>query len=216
MVSSEASPWAKTGGLADVAGALPGALACLGHSVATVIPRYMNARNAPAKRVISSLWIQLGARVYDVSIWELGVRITRRSISWISPRSSIAPVSMASQRGEYPDNHIRDLQCSRKPLLRFRGACFGRDVIHCHDLEGLPRVLAYLNDPQNCGSNVPRQSELFCLIHNLGCSGDFRARRHSAKSDCWRSSIPTQGMEIFGKINLAQSGDRVRRSTQYR
>jgi starch synthase len=57
MVSPEASPWAKTGGLADVVGALPDALASLGHSVATVIPRYMDARNAPAKRVINSLWI---------------------------------------------------------------------------------------------------------------------------------------------------------------
>ena len=43
MVSSEASPWAKSGGLADVVGALPAALARLGHAVGVVIPRYMQA-----------------------------------------------------------------------------------------------------------------------------------------------------------------------------
>ena len=40
MVTPEAVPYAKTGGLADVAGALPGELARLGHQVGLVIPRY--------------------------------------------------------------------------------------------------------------------------------------------------------------------------------
>lgn len=40
FVSSEVDPFAKTGGLADVAGALPKTLAALGHEVRTVLPRY--------------------------------------------------------------------------------------------------------------------------------------------------------------------------------
>ncbi len=71
MVSSEASPWAKSGGLADVLGALPVALTRLGHSVATVIPRYMSARAAPATRVIRGLRIPLGGQIHEVAIWEL-------------------------------------------------------------------------------------------------------------------------------------------------
>ena len=51
MVSSEATPWAKSGGLADVVGALPGALRKLGHAVSIVIPRYMHAFSAPATRI---------------------------------------------------------------------------------------------------------------------------------------------------------------------
>src|SRR5690348_3776608 len=55
MVSAESSPWAKTGGLADVVGALPAELARRGHEVATVIPRYREAKSAPAKRVLGDL-----------------------------------------------------------------------------------------------------------------------------------------------------------------
>ncbi len=59
MVSSEVSPWARSGGLADVLGALPDALAALGHHVAVVVPRYMHAEGAPAARVTGPIAIPL-------------------------------------------------------------------------------------------------------------------------------------------------------------
>ena len=71
MVSSEASPWAKSGGLADVLGALPKALAFRGHAVATVIPRYIGAKTAQATRVIRGLPIAFGKRIFEVAIWKL-------------------------------------------------------------------------------------------------------------------------------------------------
>ena len=46
FVASEVVPFAKTGGLADVAGALPRAVECLGHSVTVVMPCYAAARRA--------------------------------------------------------------------------------------------------------------------------------------------------------------------------
>ena len=61
MVSSEVSPWARSGGLADVLGALPQALAALGYHVAVVVPRYMQAADAPAIRVIDNMAVPLGS-----------------------------------------------------------------------------------------------------------------------------------------------------------
>ena len=69
MVSSEASPWAKSGGLADVVGALPVALSQLGHPVCVVIPRYMDAHKADATRVLNSVPIPLGGGTYFIDVW---------------------------------------------------------------------------------------------------------------------------------------------------
>src|SRR5690349_8101094 len=57
MVASEATPFAKTGGLADVVGALPRALARLGHSVDVVLPKY---REITAGKRIAHLPVPLG------------------------------------------------------------------------------------------------------------------------------------------------------------
>src|SRR5215510_12377434 len=74
MVTSEAQPFAKTGGLADVLGALPRALVRIGHEVDVVIPRY---RGITSGERIGSIRVALGGQVTDASLWsvvESGVR----------------------------------------------------------------------------------------------------------------------------------------------
>src|ERR1035438_2062852 len=70
MISSEATPWAKSGGLADVLGALPEALAELGHPVCVVIPRYMKALTTPSHRIAERVPVALGAGTRNVDIWQ--------------------------------------------------------------------------------------------------------------------------------------------------
>ena len=65
MVSSEAAPLAKTGGLADVVGALPNALRSRGEEVAVVIPRYGSIDLKGSRRVYDALPIFLGPARFD-------------------------------------------------------------------------------------------------------------------------------------------------------
>ena len=70
-VVSEAVPFAKTGGLADVIGALPLALSRLGHHVDVVMPRY---RGITAGVRAGSVTVRLGGQVANANIWIAGDR----------------------------------------------------------------------------------------------------------------------------------------------
>ena len=206
MVSPEASPWAKTGGLADVVGALPGALARIGHSVATVIPRYMEARNAPAKRVIDGLPIYLAGRFYNVAIWELKAADAgpgqTRSISWSSPFLFDRPGLYGDQRGDFPDNHIRFAVLS-KAALEISRRLFPADVIHCHDWQA-SLVPAYLKDPRIADPTFLGIRTLL-TIHNLGYQGVFE-RTALGEIGLPEEFYSIDGMEFFGKINFLKAG----------
>ena len=61
MVASEATPFVKTGGLADVLGALPEALTERGEQVAVVLPAYRENRYPhPTREAYRNLWIPIG------------------------------------------------------------------------------------------------------------------------------------------------------------
>src|SRR4051812_2564639 len=106
MVSSEVSPWAKSGGLADVLEALPKALAAAGHAVCVVLPRYMHGFDAPSERIVDSLPIALGGAIYDVSIYRLiaeGVTLYFVDNAGIYGRNGL----YGDHFGDFGDNHIR-------------------------------------------------------------------------------------------------------------
>ena len=73
FVASEGVPFSKTGGLADVVGALPKALAKLGHELEVVLPRYRMTKPGEPEGEMQSLTIPLGSGYKFVSIQNAGV-----------------------------------------------------------------------------------------------------------------------------------------------
>ena len=122
MVASEAAPFAKTGGLADVVGALPAALQALGDEVAVVLPRYAAVDLKSARRVYDSLPVWLPPRRYDTTIYQIEREI---------PFYLVDCPPLYDRKGlygeagvDYPDNHIRFAVLARAALA-FAGACSG-------------------------------------------------------------------------------------------
>ena len=105
MVASEAAPFAKTGGLADVVGSLPAALKALGHEVAVLLPRYTTVDLKNARRVYDSLPIWLPPRQYDTSLY-LVERETPFYFLDCAPLYD-RPGLYGEDGADYPDNHIR-------------------------------------------------------------------------------------------------------------
>ncbi len=145
MVSSEVSPWAKSGGLADVVAALPTALASLGYTVGVVVPRFLTAADAPARRVISSLPIPLPSGDQTIDIRELPLRDLPNSAGGgpgsvtfyfiDAPKLYGRTGLYGDQTGDYyPDNHIRfAVLAPWSRSLEVARRLFRTDIFHCHD-----------------------------------------------------------------------------------
>src|SRR4051812_33985665 len=168
MISSEAAPFAKTGGLADVLGALPAALRNFGDETAVVIPRYGSISLANARRVYDSLPVHLGTATYPTSIFQVPAEYP---VYMVDCPPLFDRKAFYGEAGlDYPDNHIRFAVFARAALGVARWI-FKADILHCHDWQaGL--VPAYLRgtlagDPTFLGVKT-----LF-TIHNLGYQGLF-------------------------------------------
>jgi starch synthase len=206
MVSSEAGPWAKSGGLADVLEALPPALTRLGHAVATVIPRYAGARNAPATRVIRGMRIPVGGRVFNAAVWELkpgaGAPDNGTMFFVDQPELFDRRGLYGDARGDYPDNHLRFALLS-KAALEISRRLFRADIIHCHDWQA-SLVAAYLKDPRIADPTWLGVRTLL-TIHNLGYQGLFEPGAMDEIGLPGDFYTP-DGMEFWGKVNLLKAG----------
>src|SRR4051812_26899644 len=102
-VASEAVPFAKTGGLADVIGALPVALGRLGHDVDVVMPRY---RGITAGEQTGTVTVRLGGQVADASIWTMSTGKVR-TVFVDQPQYFDRDYLYGTAGQDYPDNPER-------------------------------------------------------------------------------------------------------------
>lgn len=169
MVASEATPFSKTGGLGDVIGALPAALAAKGEEVAVVIPGYRdNHYPGPLHEVYLRLPIPL-AGGYLVDIYETFERGVRFYIVFCPPLFD-RPGIYGDGNADFPDNALRFAVFSRAALGIVR-LLFRADIIHCHDWQAA-LVPVYLKRVFH-GDPTYMTSRVLFTIHNLGYQGMF-------------------------------------------
>ncbi|MEO7144484.1 MAG: glycogen synthase GlgA [Bryobacteraceae bacterium] len=201
MVASEAAPFVKTGGLADVVGALAPALAASGEEVAVVLPKYRAIRLDRAERVFHEMPIWLGASLYNVAIDELqseGVRFYFVDCPALYDRAGI----YNEKNLDYPDNPVRFAVLCRAALGIVRHL-FRPRILHAHDWPAA-LVAPYARhllagDPTFLGI------KLLLTIHNMGYQGIF-PRAALAELGFDDSVLSPGGMEFFGQINFLKAG----------
>src|SRR5687767_2290654 len=114
MVTSEAHPFAKTGGLAEVAGALPPALARLGHEVTLVLPRYRGTQ-APGAKAVEHTFV-LGGQEVQVTFLETTLEGGGSAVLVDNPALFDRPGLYNEHGRDYPDNAWRFAVLSRSAL----------------------------------------------------------------------------------------------------
>lgn len=200
MVSSEAAPLAKTGGLADVVAALPSALQSFGDQAAVVIPRYGFIDLRGMRRVYDSLPVYLGLDRYDTAVYQAteGFPVYLVDCPPLYARKGL----YGEDGDDYPDNHIRFAVFCRAALGVARNI-FRCDILHCHDWQAglVPALLKslYATDPTFFGIKT-----LF-TIHNLGYQGLFPKTALVEAAIDPALYLPS-GLEFFGKVSYIKGG----------
>ena len=199
MVASEAVPFAKTGGLADVVGALPRALVRLGHDVDVVMPRY---RGILAGEPHMSLPVALGGQVEQAAVYTTtadGVR----TVFIDHPAYYDRDYLYGAGGHDYPDNPERFAFLAQAALNWAASAAQPYDVFHAHDWQaGLVPVLA--SRMFRTHASLTRVQTVF-TIHNLAYQGVFDASwlpRLGLEWDLMR----VDAMEYWGRISYLKAG----------
>jgi starch synthase len=198
MVGSEALPFSKTGGLADVLGALPLALGRLGHRVTLVTPKY---RHTQAQGTVTTVHVPLRGggetRLIEQPLAE-GVRVVLVDRPELYDRDSIYGIG-----GDYPDSPRRFAFLCRAALEYAAQSHEPFDVLHGHDWQaGLAAV--YLRYRYADHPRLRNMASVF-TIHNLAYQGSF-ARDWIPLLDLPLDVMGLQAMEFWGQISFLKGG----------
>jgi starch synthase len=198
FAASECVPFSKTGGLADVVGALPRAIAALGHQVTVYLPLYRQTQLKAPPTVIASLTVPFDDRYRFCAVLDGGKQHGVQYYFIDYPPYYDREALYGTPLGDYQDNAERfALYC--RAVLEAAKLLGVPDVFHCHDWQSalIPILLRtlYAEDPALRG--VP---SVF-TIHNIGYQGVFSPDTLPLLMLPW-DLFTISKLEFFGKVNF--------------
>jgi starch synthase len=198
FAASEGVPFSKTGGLADVVGALPRALAALGHQVGVYLPRYRQTKLSEPTTVVRSVTIPFDDQYRFASVVSGGSQNGVRFYFVEYPPYFDRDALYGTPAGDYPDNAERFALFSRT-VLEASKILGVPHIFHCHDWQSalIPVLLrtVYAEDPafQDAGTVF--------TIHNMGYQGLFPPDTLPLLMLPW-DLFTMSKMEFFGQVNF--------------
>jgi starch synthase len=198
LVASECVPFSKTGGLADVVGALPRALASLGHQVSVYLPRYRQTKLADPQTEVRSITVPFDDKYRFCSVVTAGASSGVQFYFVEYPPYFDRDALYGTSAGDYPDNAERFALFSRA-VLEASKVLGVPHVFHCHDWQSalLPVMLRtlYAEDP------ALREVATTFTIHNMGYQGLFPSDILPLLMLPW-DLLTISKMEFFGQVNF--------------
>ena len=203
FMASEGVPHSKTGGLADVVGALPKALAAAGYTVEVLLPRYRMTKPGRVLPQLKSVTIPLSSGFKFASIQDGGNLNGVQYYLVECPEFFDRPGLYQENGQDYPDNALRFAAFSLAGLEWVKRSESPPDVIHCHDWQAA-LVPIYLRNLY-AGDGFFQNTSVLFTIHNLGYQGQFPP--HILPQISLHAGLFTvDGLEFYGKMNLLKGG----------
>lgn len=200
FVASEVTPFAKTGGLADVTAALPKTLKKLGHDVRIILPFYSEVERG-------GHGIRKGRKSVEVVIGGVMKKGLFRHTSFgdipvylIESKEYFSRDNLYGTAAcEYPDNHRRFAFFCRGVLDLLKKMDFRPDIIHCHDWQ--TALIPLLLRREKAEDLFFSKTGVMFTIHNLAYQGLF-AKETLAAMGLDSSYFTIDCLEYYGKVNL--------------
>jgi len=200
IASPEAVPYVKTGGLADVAGALYMEYRKMKKDARIVLPLYKSIKEGKVPPLDTGVTIKV----------PVGDKVTAGRIFSDESTFFIECDEFFDRRefygtpdGDFSDNASRFVFFSRGILETCKAIGFKPDIIHCNDWQtGL--VPLYLKTIYKADTFFEKTATLL-TIHNLGYQGLFPASDMSLTNLGWDVFTP-EGLEFYGKVNFLKAG----------
>jgi starch synthase len=197
-LASEVMPFSKTGGLADVAGALPPALAALGHEVTVVAPGHRPTLKdilpGEPRGEVSALGLSARLNV----LMHRGVRVVLLDC----PTLYVRPALYSLPDGDFPDNSVRFAFFARAALAAL-AKLGGVEVVHAHDWQAALAPLLLRHDGQVRFGLQGAKSVL--TIHNLAYQGVFPPWVLEA-CGLPRELFTMDLLEFYGQVSFLKGG----------
>ncbi|MDD4271279.1 MAG: glycogen/starch synthase [Patescibacteria group bacterium] len=210
FLSAEVAPLAKVGGLGDVAGSLPKALAGLGIDIRICLPFYglIDKRKYPAEKIISRLAVTTGDKDKIIDVYKTNLPGTKIPVYLIEHKffssSEIYSGPRLILNGKYtrqPDDLKRFAFFSRAALAVAKKLNFKPDVMHLNDWHTAP-VAGFIKT-LNQQDNFFAKTKTLLTIHNLANQGINKNNNYLAdgilNADLINTVSPTYAKEILTK-----------------
>ncbi len=205
MVSAEAVPFAKTGGLADAVSALAITLSNMGHDVKIVIPRYYKIDRNKLKKLDEPMGIPVGGGEAWTAVYETSMpECEKLKVYFIDHELAFGRDGVYGTPAEtdFHDNPYRFSILCHGAFQLCRKINWIPDIMHCHDWSACP-TLVFLK-------HIYRYQEFkktagVLTIHNLGYQGQYSKESFASFGIDWNLYYGA-GFEHHGGINLLQAG----------
>lgn len=207
IVASEVIPFAKSGGLADVAGSLPKYLHDRGHDVRVVMPRYyrVDREKFLLRQLPGVLVVPMGVLGNEYcAVFEGRIPGTDIPVYFLEHEGYYGRNGLYDEGNvEYPDNDRRFIFLSKGGLELCKLLDFSPDIIHANDWH-TAAIPLLLNTSYRQDRHVGKAASVLTL-HNMQYQGSFPATTMNILDVGWEQ-FTFLGLEMHDRVNLLKGG----------